>query len=64
MTPLPPNTTNLPLHQTELVKKLEVSVRTIYRDIEALNEAGIPIYAETGRGGGIHLMSDFVLEKA
>ena len=48
----------------ELAKKLEVSVRTIYRDIEALSEAGIPVYAETGRGGGIFLMSDFVLGKA
>ena len=48
----------------ELAKKLEVSVRTIYRDIEALSEAGIPVYAETGRSGGIHLMSDFVLGKA
>ncbi|MDE5597362.1 MAG: YafY family transcriptional regulator [Lachnospiraceae bacterium] len=47
----------------ELAKKLEVSVRTIYRDIEALSEAGIPIYTETGRSGGIHLMSDFVLGK-
>lgn len=48
----------------ELAKKLEVSVRTIYRDIESLSEAGIPVYAETGRGGGIHLMPDFVLGKA
>ena len=43
---------------------MEVSVRTIYRDIEALSAAGIPVYAETGRGGGFHLMSDFVLGKA
>ena len=48
----------------ELAKKLEVSVRTIYRDIEALSEAGIPVYTETGRGGGIYLMSEFVLGKA
>lgn len=48
----------------ELAEKLEVSVRTIYRDIEALSEAGIPVYTETGRGGGIYLMSDFVLGKA
>lgn len=47
----------------ELAKKMEVSVRTIYRDIEALSEAGIPVYTETGRGGGIYLMSDFVLGK-
>lgn len=48
----------------ELAEKLEVSVRTIYRDIDALSSAGIPIYAETGRNGGIHLMNDFVLDKA
>ena len=48
----------------ELAKKMEVSVRTIYRDIEALSEAGIPVYTEAGRGGGIYLMSDFVLGKA
>ena len=48
----------------ELAERFEVSVRTIYRDIDALSEAGIPIYAETGRNGGIHLMKDFVLDKA
>ncbi len=48
----------------ELAEKFEVSVRTIYRDIDALSEAGIPIYTETGRNGGIHLMNDFVLDKA
>ena len=47
----------------ELAKKFEVSVRTIYRDIDALSEAGIPVYAEAGRNGGIHLMNDFVLDK-
>ena len=47
----------------ELAEKFEVSVRTIYRDIDALSEAGIPIYAEAGRNGGIHLMSDFVLNR-
>ncbi len=48
----------------ELAEKFEVSVRTIYRDIDALSGAGIPIYAEVGRNGGIHLMNDFVLDKA
>ncbi len=48
----------------ELAEKLEVSVRTIYRDIDALSEAGIPVYAEAGRNGGIHLMKDFVLDKS
>lgn len=48
----------------ELAEKFEVSVRTIYRDIDALSGAGIPVYAETGRNGGIHLMNDFVLNTA
>lgn len=48
----------------ELAERFEVSVRTIYRDIDALSGAGIPIYTETGRNGGIHLMHDFVLDKA
>lgn len=48
----------------ELAEKFEVSVRTIYRDIDALSGAGIPIYAEAGRNGGIHLMKGFVLDKA
>lgn len=48
----------------ELAEKLEVSVRTIYRDIDALSGAGIPVYAEAGRNGGIRLMNDFVLNRA
>ncbi|MEZ3434835.1 MAG: YafY family transcriptional regulator [Lachnospiraceae bacterium] len=48
----------------ELAEKFGVSVRTIYRDIDALSGAGIPVYAEAGRNGGIHLMNDFVLDKA
>ena len=48
----------------ELAERFEVSVRTIYRDIDALSEAGIPVYAETGRNGGIYLLEDFVLNKA
>ena len=48
----------------ELSEKFEVSVRTIYRDVDALSEAGIPVYAEAGRNGGIYLMKDFILDKA
>lgn len=48
----------------ELATKFDVSVRTIYRDIDALSGAGIPVYAETGRNGGIYLMNDFVLDRA
>lgn len=48
----------------ELAEKFEVSVRTIYRDLDALSGAGIPIYTESGRNGGIRLMSDFVLDRA
>lgn len=47
----------------ELAEQFEVSVRTIYRDIDFLSGAGIPIYTQIGRNGGIHLMNDFVLDK-
>lgn len=48
----------------ELAEKFEVSVRTVYRDIDALSEAGIPVYTETGRNGGIRLLNHFVLDRA
>lgn len=48
----------------ELAQEFEVSVRTIYRDIDALSESGIPVYAETGRNGGIYLLDNYVLDKA
>ncbi len=48
----------------ELAEEFEVSVRTIYRDLDALSAAGIPVYTETGRNGGIRLLNDFVLDKA
>ncbi len=48
----------------ELAERLGVSVRTVYRDVEALGEAGIPVYASQGRGGGISLMEGFTLSRA
>lgn len=47
----------------ELAEKFEVSVRTIYRDIEAISSAGIPIYMTQGRNGGISLLKNFILNK-
>lgn len=48
----------------ELAEKFEVSVRTIYRDIDIISGMGIPIYAAQGKGGGIALLDHFVLDKS
>ncbi|MDO5714921.1 MAG: YafY family protein, partial [Tissierellia bacterium] len=48
----------------ELAEKYEVSVRTIYRDIDVLSSSGIPIYTTQGKGGGIEISDDFVLKKS
>ena len=48
----------------QLAQHFEVSQRTIYRDIERLCEAGIPIYMNKGKGGRIFLMENFVLNKS
>ncbi|HYW26107.1 MAG TPA: YafY family protein [Terriglobales bacterium] len=47
------------LPATELARRLEVSVRTIYRDLEALGEAGVPVFARPGSGGGCGLLEGY-----
>jgi len=47
----------------ELAEHFEVSKRTILRDIDALTIAGIPIYTSKGKGGGISILDNFVLNK-
>lgn len=46
-----------------LAEQFGVSVRTIYRDIDSLSAAGIPVYSTTGRNGGVVLMEEYVLER-
>ena len=43
----------------ELATRLNVSVRTIFRDIDALSGMGVPVYSEPGRGGGIRLLEGY-----
>lgn len=48
----------------KLAEQMECSTRTIMRDIDKLSMAGIPIFTNKGKGGGISLLPDFVLDKA
>lgn len=48
----------------ELAAHFEVSPRTVYRDVELLSSAGIPIYMTKGKGGGISLLPSFILNQA
>ncbi|MGH9209096.1 MAG: helix-turn-helix transcriptional regulator [Acidimicrobiales bacterium] len=47
------------LTAAQLAERLEVSVRTIYRDMEALSGAGVPVFAEPGPGGGCTLVDGY-----
>jgi len=48
----------------ELAAQFGVSTRTIYRDVDTLSLAGVPVYTEKGKGGGISLLPSFVLNKS
>ncbi|MBC1583762.1 YafY family transcriptional regulator [Listeria seeligeri] len=48
----------------ELSDKFEVSIRTIYRDIDVISSAGVPIYATQGKNGGIFIDDDFTMDKS
>ncbi|MDN3353037.1 YafY family protein [Actinomadura sp. DC4] len=47
------------LTAARLAAELEVSVRTVYRDIEALHAAGVPLYGEAGHAGGYELLAGY-----
>ena len=47
----------------ELADMFEVSPRTIYRDIDAINMAGIPVRSTAGVGGGFEIMQEYKIDK-
>lgn len=54
---------NQKMTANELAEKLEVSKRTIYRDIEDLNMAGVPVVSFPGQGGGLGVLDNYKLDK-
>ncbi|HBU13339.1 MAG TPA: YafY family transcriptional regulator [Clostridiales bacterium] len=48
----------------ELAEHFEVPVRTIYRDVDILSSVGVPVYTTQGKGGGIFIEENFVLNKS
>ena len=48
----------------QLAAELEVSTRTILRDVDTLSAAGIPVYTAQGKGGGVALLDGYVLDRA
>lgn len=51
------------INARHLAERFEVSVRTIYRDIEAINMAGIPIVAHAGNNGGFGIMDNYRIDR-
>ncbi|WP_240417142.1 helix-turn-helix transcriptional regulator [Paenibacillus periandrae] len=51
------------VNATELAERFEVSLRTIYRDMESINQAGIPIVSFPGSDGGYEIMSGYRIDK-
>jgi len=48
----------------EFSDRFGVSVRTVYRDVDALSSAGVPVYMSKGNGGGISILGEYTLNKA
>lgn len=47
----------------EIAERFEISTRTVYRDMDTLSLAGIPIYSERGDKGGFYIPSDYKIDR-
>ncbi len=48
----------------ELARRFGVSTRTVYRDVDALSLAGVPVYCTKGNGGGISLLPEYTVDRS
>ncbi len=48
----------------ELAEEFEISIRTVYRDLDWISISGIPIYTKKGRNGGIYIDKEFTLHES
>ena len=54
---------NKNIHAQDIAEKFEISTRSVYRYVDQMSMAGVPVFTQIGRGGGIFLDDKFIMSK-